>query len=85
VDYNEESDDEPVLAVKTKTDPAEFGGLFGNIILTLLFPMLVILVKIAIKTVIKIFQFYNFSMILIIVFFTERKFNTFSSWLFKIS
>jgi len=69
LDYNEESDDEPQIAYKIKTYPAEFGGLVGNIILTALFPMTVILVKIAIKTVIKIFQFYNFSMILIVVFF----------------
>jgi len=70
-DYNEESDDEPQLSnnITSKTYPVEFGGLFGNIILTALLPILVILTKIAIKTVIKIFRFYYFSMILIMTFF----------------
>uniref|UniRef100_A0A2S2NHJ1 Lamin-B receptor n=1 Tax=Schizaphis graminum TaxID=13262 RepID=A0A2S2NHJ1_SCHGA len=51
LDYNDESDDEPQLAnnTKCKTYPVEFGGLFGNIILTILLPFLVILAKIAIK------------------------------------
>lgn len=51
LDYNEESDDEPKLLNTTiKTYPVEFGGSFGNIMLTILLPMLIILVKIAIKT-----------------------------------
>lgn len=52
LDYNEESDDEIKLSnnVTSKTYPKEFGGLFGNIVLTALLPMLVILAKIAIKT-----------------------------------
>ncbi|XP_015374475.1 PREDICTED: lamin-B receptor [Diuraphis noxia] len=50
LDYNEESDDEPKIAYKTKTYPTEFGGSVGNILLTAFFPMSVILVKIAIKT-----------------------------------
>ncbi|CAH1714152.1 unnamed protein product [Aphis gossypii] len=51
IDYNDESDDEPRLVDKTKykTYPVEFGGLLGNIILTILLPLLVILSKIAIK------------------------------------
>lgn len=57
--------------ITSKTHPVEFGGLFGNIILATLLPILVILAKIAIKTVIKIFQFYNFSMILIMMFFQK--------------
>jgi len=62
LDYNEESDDEIKLSnnVTSKTYPKEFGGLFGNIVLTALLPMLVILAKIAIKTVMKIFKFYSF-------------------------
>jgi len=71
LDYNEESEDELELSNNktSKTYPVEFGGSFGNIILTVLLPILVILAKIAIKTVIKIFQFYIFSMILIMMFF----------------
>jgi len=63
LDYDDESDDEPRLVNKTgfKTYPVEFGGSFGNIILAISFPILVILEKIAIKTVIKIITFYNFS------------------------
>ena len=59
LDYNEESDEEPQLVnnIRIGTYPVEFGGLFGNIILTILFPMLVILAKIAIKTVTKSYNF----------------------------
>lgn len=89
IDYNDESDDEPRLVDKTKykTYPVEFGGLLGNIILTILLPLLVILSKIAIKAVINIFKFHNFPMILILLllFVLEGKFDTFSSRLFKIS
>lgn len=65
LEYNDESDDEPQLVnnTKCKTYPVEFGGLFGNIILMILLPLLVILAKIAIKAVIKIFKFNNFPMI----------------------
>jgi len=52
---DDESDDEPQSAYNTriKTPPKEFGGLFGNIILAITFPIIIILSKIALKTVIK--------------------------------
>lgn len=70
INYNDESDEEPRLVTKTrhKTYPVEFGGSFGNILLTILLPLLVILSKIAIKAVIKILKFHNFPMILILLF-----------------
>jgi len=62
LDYNDESDDEIKLSnnLTSKTYPVEFGGTFGKIILAALLPIIVVLGKIAIKNVIKIFQFYNF-------------------------
>jgi len=53
--YEDESDDEPKFQnyTKNKVSQIEFGGLFGNLILAISFPILVILSKIAIKTVIK--------------------------------
>lgn len=52
---NNESDNELELSNSKKivTSPIEFGGSFGNFILALLLPILVILSKIAVKTVIK--------------------------------
>lgn len=56
----DESDDEPQLLNNKNIVklPIEFGGLFGNILLTLLLPILVVLSKIALKTVIILF-YYN--------------------------
>lgn len=57
----DESDDELQLINDKKIikSPIEFGGSFGNIILTIVLPVTVILAKIALKTVIKYFFFFN--------------------------
>lgn len=59
---NDESDDEPILLNNTRitTIPVEFGGLFGNLILFLSLPILVILSKIALKTVIIELHYFIF-------------------------
>lgn len=53
--YEDGSDEEPKFKNHTKINLSliEFGGLFGNLILAISLPILVILSKIAIKTVMK--------------------------------
>lgn len=59
LDYDDVSDDEPRLTNNTRKTllPVEFGGSFGNIVLVLLLPILVIVAKIALKAVMKTIYF----------------------------
>lgn len=65
LDYEDESDSEPHLENNKRTTvlPVEFGGSFGNIVLALLLPILVIVAKIALKAVMNTIHFSNFYVI----------------------
>lgn len=71
LDYDDESDGEPRLINNTRTTvlPVEFGGSFGNIVLALLLPILVIVAKIALKAVMKTIHFSYFQCYLFTIFF----------------